>query len=248
MLNVVEITRILNLQRNLHWEILSLPVHFTDQNVTQNYRQISLLVHPDKAPEDMKDKAKVAYAAVNEAKEHLTKSEGVKYWQQMIKYAINDLKAEKLPQLTKTKQEALKSKGIAGWDKVEFTFDELEKLPNYRALVLDRLSFNVTQAEFKKKQQARLINEVATDLQKEDEDKTKRLQQQEKNIEEFEAKQADRSTNWRDFQKNKSKNRVAYNLRVNSLISQPKDLVEQYKLIETRMSNHQSGKKLPEGF
>ena len=66
-----EINRILNSLKISPVEILQLSLDLDETNIKKQYRKISLMVHPDRCPENLKENAQRAFTMLNNCKKDL---------------------------------------------------------------------------------------------------------------------------------------------------------------------------------
>jgi len=108
-----EINRVLKAFKLNPYEILSLKTSCTMEDVKTNFRNISLLIHPDKVKPEMREKAEKAFHKIGEAKaemEDVAKKENLdkltsEAFQRVVRFKEQEWKQ-------KTKEEKLKQKQL----------------------------------------------------------------------------------------------------------------------------------------
>merc|ERR1711862_582144 len=72
-----EISRVIDALKISPVEILGLKSYFTDADIKKTFRKLSLKVHPDRVPEELKDRAQIAFQKLTNAHESI-KQENVR--------------------------------------------------------------------------------------------------------------------------------------------------------------------------
>lgn len=175
------------------YEVLQLSPEATEDQIKKKFRQLSILIHPDKNP-DKKELAERAFEAVNEANRALKDSEQVKKAKLLLEEAAAMLEMK----LKEKRKEAkkLNPNAVVPEDNSPEAYFRLQ-----RAITAKLFADNeIRKHELVDRQQQEKKRERETEL--EEEDNTKRQKQMEK---QWDEGRNNRVTDWRSFQKNNEK-------------------------------------------
>jgi len=175
------------------YEVLQIPPDSTEAVIKKKFRQLSILVHPDKNPEN-KDMAEKAFDAVNEANRSLKDPEQVKKAKLILEEAAAMLELK----LKEKRREAKKSSltAVIPEDDSPEAYFRLQ-----RAITAKLFADNdIRKQELVDRQQQEKKRERETEL--DEEETTKRQKEEQK---EWDQRRTDRVTDWRSFQKKNEK-------------------------------------------
>jgi len=175
------------------YEVLQISSKATEDEIKKRFRQLSILVHPDKNP-DRKETAERAFEAVNEANRALKDPEQVKKAKLLLEEAAAMLDMK----LKEKRREAKKSNpnAVIPEDDSPEAYFRLQ-----RAITAKLFADNdIRKQELVDRQQQEKKRERETEL--EVEDTSKRVKEMEK---QWDEGRNNRVTDWRSFQKNNEK-------------------------------------------
>jgi DnaJ family protein C protein 8 len=203
---IAEIQRVLMCSKIDFIAILNLPLEFTDEDVKRQYKTLSLLLHPDKAPKGFEDRAKFAFTALNAGKEAMNTPEQLKEWQKVVLQAEKDIQDAKIPELTEQRKQGAKKMGLENWATFSITLEELKKIPEYEIWVRKKIKDNLAAEDFKKQLLMKKREQQVREHQEAEEQKSIKRQQimgvnSAKGNEEVDKPIIEeRAANWQQFQ------------------------------------------------
>ncbi|ESO93357.1 hypothetical protein LOTGIDRAFT_96853, partial [Lottia gigantea] len=154
--------------------------------VKKRYRQMSILVHPDKNPDDI-DRAQKTFDALNKAYKTLENEEGMKRCQEIVEEAKS-----RTDDMIKHKKKQLKKDGKA----VDVPEDNIEKYKH--AVYVQTCKLFADLERMRREKEAREMHEKKRKAEEDaDEEEKKKMQKEwDKN---FEASRTGRVDSWRNF-------------------------------------------------
>lgn len=235
---IAEIMRVFSCSKIDFFNIFYLPVTFIEDDIKSQYKKLSVLLHPDKAPLQQQERAKVAFSVLNAAKEGLDTPEKIAYWQNIAKQASDEVLATRSEELTKLKQQTAKDNGLTTWATLTVTKADVMKMEQYETWVRAKVKENVIADDWKKKQLQKRQQQEVNQMIQEEEAVVKRQQIVKEKGDDFEKDLTLRAQSWRGFQAKRGSKyiQLARSTRSVGTVEQAQTLTSHYRETEQKLS------------